>query len=242
MLGREFPERLLQAIADTPERLDADLQDLHPTWSSSTERSDAEERVWVFKHALTQDVAHTTLVTPRRRALHRRAADALAALYPDRLADLAPGSPTTISRPKRGARPPRTRAGRRCWRAGHGQTRRPWRATTRRCRPRSGPACHPSNGARCCRPGPRCTRSLGHFEPARADLEAALALADGACAVGQGRVLTALGALWGGHRDYARGLDLTRQAVDLLAPAGDASRARGCPGAARGDAAESRAE
>jgi len=34
-------------------------------------------------------------------------------------------------------------------------------------------------------------------------------------------VLTALGALWGGHRDYGRGLDLTRQAVGLLAPAGD---------------------
>ena len=58
---------------------------------------------------------------------------------------------------------------------------------------------------------------LGHFDPARTDLEAALALAEGETdAVAQGRVLTALGALWGGHRDYARGLELTRRAIDLL--------------------------
>ena len=89
VLGREFPERLLRAIADAPERLDADLHDL-TRLEFLYERSDADERAYVFKHALTQDVAHATLVTPRRRALHRRAADALAALYPDRLADLAP--------------------------------------------------------------------------------------------------------------------------------------------------------
>jgi tetratricopeptide (TPR) repeat protein len=63
---------------------------------------------------------------------------------------------------------------------------------------------------------------LGQFEPARADLEAALALAEGeADAIAQGRVLTALGALWGGHRDYARGLELTRRAVGLLERTGD---------------------
>jgi tetratricopeptide (TPR) repeat protein len=63
---------------------------------------------------------------------------------------------------------------------------------------------------------------LGQFEPARADLEAAQALAEGANdVVAQGRLLTALGALWGGHRDYARGLALTRRAVDLLEHAGN---------------------
>src|SRR5207245_2386543 len=36
-----------------------------------------------------QDVAHTTLLGPRRRELHRRAATALEALYPERLPELA---------------------------------------------------------------------------------------------------------------------------------------------------------
>ena len=219
VLGREFPERLLQAIADTPERLDADLQDL-TRLEFLYERSDAEERVWVFKHALTQDVAHTTLVTPRRRALHRRAADALAALYPDRLADLAPrlahhyleaeawGEAATHAR----------RAATLASRA--------WANTEALAR--YDQALHAADRAglplverrEILQARAEVHAVLGHFEPARADLEAALALADGD-AVGQGRVLTALGALWGGHRDYARGLDLTRQAVGLLTPAGE---------------------
>ena len=40
--------------------------------------------------SLTQDVAQTTLVLPRRRDLHRRAAEALEALYPARIHELAP--------------------------------------------------------------------------------------------------------------------------------------------------------
>jgi tetratricopeptide (TPR) repeat protein len=63
---------------------------------------------------------------------------------------------------------------------------------------------------------------LGQFEPARADLEAALALAEqDADVVAQGRVLTELGSLWGGHQDYARGLDFSRRAVALLERSGD---------------------
>jgi tetratricopeptide (TPR) repeat protein len=54
------------------------------------ERSEAGEPVYVFKHALTQDVARSTLIAPRRRALHRRAAEALQALDPERVRELAP--------------------------------------------------------------------------------------------------------------------------------------------------------
>ena len=43
---------------------------------------------------------------------------------------------------------------------------------------------------------------------------AAVALAEAARdAPARGRVLGALGALWGGHRDYVRGLALTRDPV-----------------------------
>ena len=107
MLGREFPERLLRAIADAPERLDADLRDL-TRLEFLHERSDAEERGYVFKHALTQDVAHDTLVrragarsTARRPTRWRRS-------IPSASPSWRRGSRITISRRRRGRRPPRT--------------------------------------------------------------------------------------------------------------------------------------
>ena len=41
--------------------------------------------MYVFKHALTQDVAYESLITTQRRALHRAAGQALEVLYADRL-------------------------------------------------------------------------------------------------------------------------------------------------------------
>ncbi len=219
VLGREFSEQMLRAIADAPERLDRDLHDL-TRLEFLYERSDAEERAYIFKHALTQDVAHTTLVTPRRRALHRRAADALTALYPDRLADLAPRlarhylEAEAWSEAAAHARRAATLASR-AWAntealASYDQA---LQAAARGGLP-------PSERREMLEARADVHAVLGHFDPARADLEAALALAEGDAGA-QGRVLTAVGALWGGHRDYARGLELTRQAVGLLEPGGD---------------------
>jgi hypothetical protein len=63
---------------------------------------------------------------------------------------------------------------------------------------------------------------LGAFEPARDDLEAALAIAD---AIGErlarAPILRTLGELCGGHRDYQRGLDLRREAVRAAEAAGE---------------------
>jgi class 3 adenylate cyclase/tetratricopeptide (TPR) repeat protein len=221
VLGREFPERLLRAIADAPERLDADLHEL-TRQEFLYERSGAEEPSYVFKHTLTQDVAHATLVTPRRRALHRRAADALMALYPDRVADLAPrlahhyleaeSWPEAAEHARRAAE----------------MAERAWANTEARARydqalraaERAGRPAAERRELLQARAGVSVV--LGHFDPARADLEAALALAEGeGDAVAQGRVLTALGGLWGGHRDYAQALELSRRAIALLEPAGD---------------------
>jgi tetratricopeptide (TPR) repeat protein len=52
------------------------------------ERSSAEEPVYVFKHALTQDVAYESLITTQRRVLHAAAGQALEALYADRLEEV----------------------------------------------------------------------------------------------------------------------------------------------------------
>ena len=42
---------------------------------------------YVFKHALTQDVAYESLLTTRRQTLHAAAGQALERLYPDWLAE-----------------------------------------------------------------------------------------------------------------------------------------------------------
>ncbi len=53
------------------------------------ERPAGDERAYVFKHALTQDVAYDSLLTRTRSELHRRAANALEAIHADRLDDIA---------------------------------------------------------------------------------------------------------------------------------------------------------
>ena len=88
ILGREFPRRLLEALWDGG-ALDEHLHEL-TRQEFLYERSGGDEVAYVFKHALTQDVAEATILAPRRRELHRRAADALAALDPERVRELAP--------------------------------------------------------------------------------------------------------------------------------------------------------
>ena len=89
VLGREFSARVLVRLADGVATLDADLHALGRL-EFLYRRPDADEPVYVFKHALTQEVALATLVARERRVLHRRAAEALAAAYPERGRELAP--------------------------------------------------------------------------------------------------------------------------------------------------------
>jgi tetratricopeptide (TPR) repeat protein len=218
VLGREFSESLLRAIADAPDRVDADLREL-TRLEFLHERADADEPAYVFKHALTQDVAYATLVAPRRRALHRRAAEALGALDADRKDELAPmlahhyleaeaWAEATVHA-RRAAE-----IASRAWANREALTRydQALLAAERARRPATERRALLEARAAVC-------TVLGRFDPAREDLEAALALADDAAA--RGRVLSALGELWGGHRDYTRGLDLTRQAVSILGTTDD---------------------
>ena len=226
VLGREFPLRLLEAME--PELA---LDGLGPHLDQLArheflyERTDAGEPVYVFKHALTQEVARATLVAMRRRELHRRAADTLQRLYPERVRELAPVL------------------------AYHYQEGDAWREVARHARVAAELARRAyayqealarfdqalTAAERAGSPGEerlalREARAelhaqLGDFERAKDDLEAAVALAEaGRDAQARGRVLGALGALWGGHRDYARGLALTRESVAAL-EGGDDRRA-----------------
>jgi tetratricopeptide (TPR) repeat protein len=88
VLGREFAPRLLQALweASTPlEPLLLDLKRLEFLY----EHARGEEPVYVFKHALTQEVAYGSLLTTRRQMLHAAAGHAMERLYHDWLAERA---------------------------------------------------------------------------------------------------------------------------------------------------------
>jgi class 3 adenylate cyclase/tetratricopeptide (TPR) repeat protein len=84
VIGREFTVRLLNRISDIEVKLDdllAELKSLELIY----EKAYFPELSYMFKHALTHDVAYSTLLVERRRALHRVVAAAIEELYADRL-------------------------------------------------------------------------------------------------------------------------------------------------------------
>jgi class 3 adenylate cyclase/tetratricopeptide (TPR) repeat protein len=86
VLGREFSPTVLKAIWEGTDTLDSLLLELKRL-EFLFERSGAEEPIYVFKHALTQDVAYESLLTTRRQMLHEMAGQTLEQLYADRLHD-----------------------------------------------------------------------------------------------------------------------------------------------------------
>jgi transcriptional regulator with AAA-type ATPase domain/tetratricopeptide (TPR) repeat protein len=84
VLGREFPLQLLSAVWD-------DQSSLEPHLGALTgleflyQRASRDDTVYVFKHALTQEVAYASLPLPQRRAVHVAAGRSLEALYAGRL-------------------------------------------------------------------------------------------------------------------------------------------------------------
>lgn len=87
VLGREFSPQLLAAVWDRPESLLALLSDLK-RWELFYEEPVAEEPLYFFKHALSQEAVYQTLLTTRRRSLHAAAGRAFEALHRDRLEDV----------------------------------------------------------------------------------------------------------------------------------------------------------
>ena len=83
VIGRIFAYRVLSAIGEWPD-LDAHLVTLQRE-QMVRERVRFPELEYIFKHHLTQDTAYRTLLKRQRRALHRRVAEALERVYPDRI-------------------------------------------------------------------------------------------------------------------------------------------------------------
>ena len=81
VIGREFPLSLVRQVITQPEdelyRLLASLQHKEFLY----EQPAFPEVEYIFKHALTQEVAYGTVLQERRKALHERTAQAIEALY-----------------------------------------------------------------------------------------------------------------------------------------------------------------
>ncbi|MFN2555708.1 MAG: AAA family ATPase [Nitriliruptorales bacterium] len=86
VIGREFTERLLARISDPESQLDEALNELKRL-ELVYQKEYFPDLSYMFKHALTHEVAYSTLLRERRRALHRLVGAAIEELYPERLAE-----------------------------------------------------------------------------------------------------------------------------------------------------------
>jgi class 3 adenylate cyclase/predicted ATPase len=83
-IGREFSYELLRVIAEIPaDELDAALRRLEDA-GLIMRQGHPPEAVYVFRHALVQDAAHSSLLHSERKRLHARIAAVLAEKYPER--------------------------------------------------------------------------------------------------------------------------------------------------------------
>ncbi len=87
VIGRVFTYRVLMHLARHTASVDADLGHLERE-DLIRERARTPELEYMFKHALTQDMAYQSLLASRRRELHRQVGEALEALFLDKVGEL----------------------------------------------------------------------------------------------------------------------------------------------------------
>src|SRR5262249_51281110 len=87
ILGREVSLRVLRAIWDGPGGLEPLLRELMRL-EFLYERPAVDESIYVFKHAITRDVARESLAATRRLALHLATGRALESFYAGRLEEV----------------------------------------------------------------------------------------------------------------------------------------------------------
>ena len=84
VIGREFAFRILQAIMEMKEELKSHLLNLQGL-EFIYEKRLFPELEYIFKHALTQEVAYNSLLLKRRKEIHEKIGRAIEEIYPDRL-------------------------------------------------------------------------------------------------------------------------------------------------------------
>ena len=88
VIGRIFYYRVLERMSNASNSLRDQLVSLE-TLDLVHERCRLPELEFIFRHALTQEVAYQTLLAPARKELHRQVGDSLESLFRDRLDEFA---------------------------------------------------------------------------------------------------------------------------------------------------------
>jgi class 3 adenylate cyclase/tetratricopeptide (TPR) repeat protein len=86
VIGREFSFPILQTVTGMREKLEACLLELQAL-EYIYEKSVFPELEYMFKHALTQQVAYNSLLLKKRKEIHESIGQAIETLYPERLED-----------------------------------------------------------------------------------------------------------------------------------------------------------
>jgi len=84
VIGRDFAFRILHTITDMREELKSYLQNLQGL-EFIYEKSLFPELEYIFKHALTQEVAYNSLLLARRKEIHENIGQAIEEIYSERL-------------------------------------------------------------------------------------------------------------------------------------------------------------
>jgi class 3 adenylate cyclase/tetratricopeptide (TPR) repeat protein len=84
VIGREFAFRILQTITGMQEEIKSYLFNLQGL-EFIYEKSLFPELEYIFKHALTQEVAYNSLLQKRRQGIHEKIGQAIESLYSERL-------------------------------------------------------------------------------------------------------------------------------------------------------------
>ena len=86
VIGREFALRLLERIVEVGDQMQSVVDELRAL-ELIYEKARHPELAFMFKHALTHDVAYQSLLIARRKALHQIVGSAIEELYQDRLSE-----------------------------------------------------------------------------------------------------------------------------------------------------------
>ena len=101
VIGRVFFYRILEQMGGGQDQLDPQLSALQEA-DLVRERSRVPEVEYIFKHALTQEVAYQTLLAPARKLLHQKVGEAMEESLPSASKNSAVSWPITISARNRG--------------------------------------------------------------------------------------------------------------------------------------------
>jgi len=88
VIGRQFPFNLLESVHSVKDPLDRTLTDLQRR-ELIREKSRLPERLYMFKHTLTQETVYSSLLLKKRRELHKSVAECLEANEPERVNAIA---------------------------------------------------------------------------------------------------------------------------------------------------------